>query len=92
VQLSYAIGIPHPLSINVDSYGTVTDGHTDDDLAQVTKICFQVHKKYLLILQSFVQKSKFLLFHTFFGIWALSHPEKLKIKKVTNVVRSVLAV
>merc|ERR1712228_849744 len=28
VQLSYAIGVPYPLSVYVDSYGTVTGGKT----------------------------------------------------------------
>ena len=32
VQVSYAIGLPDPLSIYVDSYGTARDGLTDDDL------------------------------------------------------------
>merc|ERR1719384_1657619 len=35
VQLSYAIGVPYPLSVFVDSYGTVTGGKTDADLTKV---------------------------------------------------------
>jgi len=35
VQLSYAIGVSHPLSVFVDSYGTVTNGKTDADLTKV---------------------------------------------------------
>ena len=35
VQLSYAIGVPHPLSLYVNSYGTVKDGKTDRDLAKI---------------------------------------------------------
>jgi len=35
VQVSYAIGLADPLSIYVDSYGTVTDGRTDDDLIRI---------------------------------------------------------
>jgi len=42
VQLSYAIGVSHPLSIFVDSYGTVTGGKTDDDLTEVVKKNFDL--------------------------------------------------
>lgn len=43
IQVSYAIGLADPLSIHVDSYGTVTDGRTDEDLMRiVTKnFCFR---------------------------------------------------
>jgi len=37
VQVSYAIGLADPLSIHVDSYGTVKEGMTDDDLVRITK-------------------------------------------------------
>lgn len=37
VQVSYAIGLADPLSIFVDSYGTVKEGMTDDDLIRITK-------------------------------------------------------
>ena len=36
VQVSYAIGIADPLSIHIDSYGTVKEGLTDDDLVRIT--------------------------------------------------------
>merc|ERR1712238_251083 len=42
VQLSYAIGVPYPLSVYVDSYGTVTDGHTDADLTDVVNKNFDL--------------------------------------------------
>jgi len=42
VQLSYAIGVNHPLSIFVDSYGTVVEGHTDSDLTEVVKKNFDL--------------------------------------------------
>jgi S-adenosylmethionine synthetase len=32
VQLSYAIGVNHPLSLHVDTYGSVKHGLSDDDL------------------------------------------------------------
>jgi S-adenosylmethionine synthetase len=35
VQLSYAIGISTPLSVYVDSYGTVANGKTDADLMEL---------------------------------------------------------
>ena len=43
VQVSYAIGLADPLSIHVDSYGTVLDGRTDDDLMRIIKnnFCFR---------------------------------------------------
>merc|ERR1712115_664101 len=42
VQLSYSIGISYPLSIFVDSYGTVTDGRTDADLTEIVKKNFDL--------------------------------------------------
>uniref|UniRef100_A0A6A7GBN5 S-adenosylmethionine synthase n=2 Tax=Hirondellea gigas TaxID=1518452 RepID=A0A6A7GBN5_9CRUS len=35
IQVSYAIGVAHPLSVYVDSYGTVADGHTDEELIEI---------------------------------------------------------
>jgi len=40
VQLSYAIGVPAPLSIFVDSYGSVTGGKTDQDLLKIIESNF----------------------------------------------------
>jgi len=37
IQVSYAIGLADPLSIHVDSYGTVKDGYTDEDLIRIVK-------------------------------------------------------
>lgn len=42
VQLSYAIGVPHPLSIFVDSYGTVKEGMKDADLTEIVKKNFDL--------------------------------------------------
>lgn len=42
VQLSYAIGLPFPLSIYVDSYSTVTEGKTDADLTEIVKSNFDL--------------------------------------------------
>ena len=43
IQVSYAIGLADPLSIYVDSYGTVKEGMTDDDLIRIVKnnFCFR---------------------------------------------------
>ena len=43
VQVSYAIGLADPLSIYIDSYGTVTGGRNDDQLAVIVKnnFCFR---------------------------------------------------
>jgi len=35
VQVSYAIGVPEPLSVYVDAYGSGTDGRTNADLLEV---------------------------------------------------------
>lgn len=35
IQVSYSIGVAKPLSIHVDSHGTVKDGYDDDDLARI---------------------------------------------------------
>ncbi|GAA5991600.1 hypothetical protein JCM10908_005781 [Rhodotorula pacifica] len=42
VQLSYAIGVAEPLSIFVDSYGSVKEGYTDADLTEIVKKNFQL--------------------------------------------------
>ena len=35
--MSYAIGLADPLSIHVESYGTVKDGLTDEDLTRIVR-------------------------------------------------------
>ena len=37
MQVSYAIGVSEPLSIFVDSYGTVKEGLKDKDLVNIVK-------------------------------------------------------
>ena len=37
VQVSYAIGLADPLSIHIESYGSVTGGRTDEDLVKIVK-------------------------------------------------------
>lgn len=43
VQVSYAIGLADPLSIHVESYGTVKEGMTDEDLMRIChkNFCFR---------------------------------------------------
>merc|ERR1712086_773971 len=42
VQLSYAIGVSHPLSVFVDTYETVKEGMTDADLTKVVEKNFDL--------------------------------------------------
>ena len=35
--MSYAIGLADPLSIHIDSYGTVMNGKSDDDLVKIVQ-------------------------------------------------------
>ena len=44
VQLSYAIGVPHPLSVFVDSYGTAekASGKTDAELCEIVRKNFDL--------------------------------------------------
>ena len=44
VQLSYAIGVPAPLSIFVDSYGSACDGRTDGDLLKIIEANVDLHE------------------------------------------------
>ena len=37
VQVSYAIGLADPLSVHIDSYGTVKGGRTDEDLERIVR-------------------------------------------------------
>merc|ERR1719310_306551 len=42
VQLSYAIGINHPLSVFVDTYGTAKEGMTDPELTKIVEKNFDL--------------------------------------------------
>lgn len=42
VQVSYAIGVAHPLSVHVDSYGSAMGGRTDQDLLEIVKNNFDL--------------------------------------------------
>merc|ERR1712028_100598 len=49
VQLSYAIGVPAPLSIFVDSYGSATGGKSDQDLLKIIEDNFDCRAGMLVI-------------------------------------------
>lgn len=61
VQVSYAIGLADPLSIHVDSYGTVKKGLTDEDLVKIVNKNFNFRPgniiKELDLLRPIYQKS-----------------------------------
>jgi len=42
VQVAYAIGVSHPLSLFVDTYGTAKDGRTDEDILEIIKKNFDL--------------------------------------------------
>ncbi|CAH6419174.1 S-adenosylmethionine synthetase [uncultured virus] len=42
VQVSYAIGVPEPMSIFVDTYGTVSPGYTDNDILKIVENNFDL--------------------------------------------------
>ena len=48
VQLSYSIGLCEPISINVDSYGTVKKGYTDQDLFNIIVNNFDLRPGYII--------------------------------------------
>jgi len=49
VQVSYAIGVPEPLSVFVDSYGSAKNGKTDADLLEIIKNNFDMRAGMLVI-------------------------------------------
>jgi len=61
VQVSYAIGLPDPLSIHIESYGTVKEGLTDEDLVRIVKKNFNFRPgniiKELNLLRPIYQKT-----------------------------------
>jgi S-adenosylmethionine synthetase len=48
IQLSYAIGIADPLSVFVDSYGTVQGGRTDRDLLRIVQANFRLRPGHII--------------------------------------------
>jgi S-adenosylmethionine synthetase len=58
VQLSYAIGVPAPLSIFVDSYQSACDGRTDQDLLKIIESNFDCRAG-MLVLELDMLKPKY---------------------------------
>lgn len=48
IQVSYAIGLPDPLSIYLESYGTVKEGLTDEDLTEIVKKNFNFRPGHII--------------------------------------------
>jgi S-adenosylmethionine synthetase len=58
VQVSYAIGVAEPLSVFVDSYGSVKNGKTDEYLMQVIKDNFDLRAG-MLVIELDMKKPKY---------------------------------
>ncbi|PIN74565.1 methionine adenosyltransferase [Candidatus Woesearchaeota archaeon CG10_big_fil_rev_8_21_14_0_10_37_12] len=48
VQLAYAIGVAEPVSVNVNTFGTSTDGVTDDELAVAVRKVFGLKPRQII--------------------------------------------
>lgn len=48
VQVSYAIGLPDPLSIHIESYGTAQGGRSDEDLVAIVKKNFNFRPGHII--------------------------------------------
>jgi len=59
VQVSYAIGVPEPLSIFVDSYGSALGGRTDTELMQIIRDNFDLRAG-MLVIELDLKKPKYL--------------------------------
>jgi S-adenosylmethionine synthetase len=58
VQVSYAIGVPEPLSVFVDSYGSAKDGRSDADLMGIIKKNFDLRAG-MLVIELDMRKPKY---------------------------------
>jgi len=58
VQVSYAIGVPEPLSVFVNSYGSATGGNTDADLMDIIKSNFDLRAG-MLVIELDMKKPKY---------------------------------
>merc|ERR1711966_163800 len=58
VQVSYAIGVPEPLSVYVNSYKSAKDGRTDADLMKVIKENFDLRAG-MLVIELDMRKPKY---------------------------------
>jgi len=58
VQVSYAIGVPEPLSVFVNSYGSATGGRSDADLMEIIKANFDMRAG-MLVIELDMKKPKY---------------------------------
>merc|ERR1719253_1512476 len=58
VQVSYAIGVPAPLSVYVDAYGSGNGGNTDADLMDIIKSNFDLRAG-MLVIELDMKKPKY---------------------------------
>jgi len=56
VQIAYSIGIADPLSVHIDTYGTVTEGHSDRELFNVVVNNFNL-KPFAIIRELKIKKT-----------------------------------
>jgi len=48
VQVAYAIGIAHPLSVHIDTYGTAQGGRTDSDILEIVNKNFDLRPYHII--------------------------------------------
>jgi len=58
VQVSYAIGVPEPLSVFVNSYGSATGGRSDADLMEIINSNFDLRAG-MLVIELDMKKPKY---------------------------------
>jgi len=75
VQVAYGIGIAHPISIYVNSYGTATNGKTDADLQQIVARNFDLRPG--MIIKQFELKRPIYKKLSAFGHFGRSDPDFL---------------
>ena len=75
VQIAYAIGLADPLSVNVNSYGTVVDGYTDEKLAEIAKKEFNM--KPGRMIEKFKLYKPIFALTTNYGHFLKDHPDIL---------------
>lgn len=75
VQVAYGIGLADPLSICVDSYGTVAEGYTDTDLSNIAQEHFNL--KPGRIIEQFQLKRPIFTKTTLYGHFLKNDPEIL---------------
>ncbi len=84
VQVAYGIGLADPISIHVDTYGTVSEGYTDHDLEQIVARNFNLRPGG--IIKELVLKRPIYKKLSAFGHFGRGEPEFLweKIKDLSH--------